>query len=97
MPQNVSGTVKRDLSMERLSKQFDSLGIESQAHYVLARMKMEGGGNHPDVQKAISLWTSNFRVAGRTAYVAASKGGSTPASNVANSLVLMVFTRAKVS
>lgn len=82
--------------MERLSSSFESLDVESQAHYVLARLKMKEGKAHPDVQKAIDMWTSNFRVSGRTAYIAASRGASSPASNVANSLVLMILTRAEV-
>lgn len=95
-PESTSSDARKDLSMERLSLEFNSLDIESQAYYILTRMKMSGGKNHPDVKKAIAAWTSNFRVSSRTAYVAASEGESSPASTVANSLILMAFIRAKV-
>ncbi|GMH44587.1 hypothetical protein BSKO_12539 [Bryopsis sp. KO-2023] len=95
-PEGTSEQIVGDLSMERLSVEFDSMDVESQTYYILTRISMDGGENHPDIQKAIKSWTSNFRVTGRTAYIARSKGSSTPASNIANSLALMVMLKAKV-
>ncbi|GMH44586.1 hypothetical protein BSKO_12538 [Bryopsis sp. KO-2023] len=95
-PPETSKQIVEDLSMDRLSQEFDSMDVESQTFYILTRISMDGGENHPDIQKAINSWTSNFRVTGRTAYVAQSEGSSTPASNIANSLALMVMLKAKV-
>ncbi|GMH44588.1 hypothetical protein BSKO_12540 [Bryopsis sp. KO-2023] len=95
-PPETSKRIVEHLSMDRLSEEFDSMDVESQTYYILTRISMDGGENHPDIQKAINLWTSNFRVTGRTAYIARSKGSSTPASNIANSLALMVMLKAKV-
>ncbi|GMH44595.1 hypothetical protein BSKO_12547 [Bryopsis sp. KO-2023] len=95
-PERTSKQIVEDLSMDRLSKEFDSMDVESQTYYILTRISMDGGENHPDIQKAIKSWTSNFRVTGRTAYIAQSEGSSNPASNIANSLALMVMLKAKV-
>ncbi|GMH44593.1 hypothetical protein BSKO_12545 [Bryopsis sp. KO-2023] len=95
-PEGTSKRIVEGLSMDRLSEEFDSMGVESQTYYILTRISMDGGENHPDIQKAIKSWTSNFRVTGTTAYIARSKGSSTPASNIANSLALMVMLKAKV-
>ncbi|GMH46152.1 hypothetical protein BSKO_14120 [Bryopsis sp. KO-2023] len=96
-PQSTPTTVVDDLSMERLSNELQEMGVESQAYYVLELLRRNPIDRHPDVKIAVDAWTSNFRVTGRTAYVANSIGSSTPASNVANSLVLMAMTRAGVS
>lgn len=96
-PGDTPDDIVQDLSMGRLSKEFDTLGVESQAYYVLTRMRMRRRKRHPDIKKAINSWTTNFRVGGRTAYVASGKGSPSPASNVANSLILMAMTRGKVN
>ncbi|GMH41739.1 hypothetical protein BSKO_09649 [Bryopsis sp. KO-2023] len=95
-PERTSKQIVEDLSMDRLSEEFNSMDVESQTYYILTRMSMDGGENHPDIQKAINSWTSNLRVTGMTAYIARSEGSSTPASNIANSLALMVMLKAKV-
>ncbi|GMH44461.1 hypothetical protein BSKO_12413 [Bryopsis sp. KO-2023] len=97
-PQSIPTTVVDDLSMERLSNELDEMGVESQAYYVLELLRRDPPlSRHPDVKIVIDSWTSNFKATGTSAYVAASLGSSTPASNVANSLVLMAMTRAGVS
>lgn len=95
-PEGTPETIVNDLSMDRLSEESPSLSVESQAYYVLTLMAMGKGRRHPDIRKAIRSWTSNFRVGGRTAYVASGKGSPSPASNVANSLILMAMTRGNV-
>ncbi|GMH44597.1 hypothetical protein BSKO_12549 [Bryopsis sp. KO-2023] len=95
-PPETSKQMVKDLSMDRLSEEFDSMDVESQTYCILTRVLMDGEKNHSDIQKAIKSWTSNFRVTGRTAYIARSEGSSTPASNIANSLALMVMLKAKV-
>ncbi|GMH35163.1 hypothetical protein BSKO_03031 [Bryopsis sp. KO-2023] len=92
-PFQIDETIERDLSMQRLSEEFDNLSVVHQAYYVHARLGMFDGINHPDVHKAINTWTNNFRVGGRTAYIAAFHGSATPASNIGNSLVLSVMTK----
>ncbi|GMH38987.1 hypothetical protein BSKO_06885 [Bryopsis sp. KO-2023] len=95
-PSKTKKQIVEDLSMDRLSDEFNSMNVESQTYYILTRISMGGGEKHPDIQKAIKSWTSNFRVTGRTAYIAQSKGSTTPASNIANSLGLLVMLKAKV-
>ncbi|GMH39924.1 hypothetical protein BSKO_07828 [Bryopsis sp. KO-2023] len=95
-PTGSSKDVVADLSMERLSKDFDEMSVEGQAFYILTRLANDEG-SHPDVKKATDTWTSNTRAGGRTAYIAQSEGSAAAASNVANALALLAMVKAGVS
>ena len=89
---SVPDLIQEDLSMKRLHKSFGRMGLETQALYILTRL--EATPKHPDIDKAVRRWTGLYRVTGRTAYISAYEGAATPASVLANALILMAMTRA---
>ena len=89
---NVPDQIRKDLSMSRLENSFSRMGLEAQALYILTRLKATP--EHPDIAKAVREWTGLYRVTGRTAYISAYEGAATPASILANALILMAMTRA---
>eukprot|EP00210_Caulerpa_lentillifera_P009043 g8630.t1 len=93
-PDTTDELIMDDLSLSRLSSNFSRMSIESQAYYILTRLAQTNGSTHPDVPMALERWTNLLRVTGRTAYVSAFSGATYPASNLANTLVFLAFTRA---
>lgn len=66
--------------MARLQQEFDSLGMEAMAHVALVLLREGGDAGKDLVDQAVEVWTSNLRVGGRTAYIAACEGCATPTS-----------------
>lgn len=85
-PSGIPKQVQADVSMQRLSEDFDTMGLEGQAYYVLSKLRA-GEGSHPDVQKGTNLWTGRIRVGGRTGYISAEEGSSKAASKIIQALV----------
>lgn len=81
LPSGTPKQVQADLSMERLSDDFETMSLESQAYYVLSRLRA-GEKSHPDVQKAINSWTGRIRVGGQTGYISKEEGSSQAASKI---------------
>ncbi len=92
-PETGDAVIVDDLSLERLSREFADLSIESQAYYVLARLEEPEGASNPDVALAIQTWTDLLRITGRTAYVSLFPGATAPASDLANALVFLAQVR----
>eukprot|EP00210_Caulerpa_lentillifera_P001088 g1049.t1 len=92
-PETTNATIIDDLSLDRLSRNFSDLSIESQGYYILTRLAQEDGSSHPDIPMAFESWTNLLRITGRTAYISAFPGATAPASNLANALVFLAFTR----
>ena len=67
--------------MERLDNQFKNLSLESKAHVALVHLR-SSEGNQELIDQAIDDWTSNLRVGGRTAYIAACDGCAAPMSEL---------------
>lgn len=76
----VSMSIQADVSLDRLSEEFDEMTVEGQAYYILARLSEDGDELHPDVEKAMDTWSSRLRAGGRTAYVSAEEGSAAAAS-----------------
>ena len=96
-PETGDAVIIDDLSLERLSREFANLSIESQAYYILARLEEPEGASNPDVALAIQTWTDLLRITGRTAYVSLFPGATAPASDLANTLVFLAQVRAGTS
>eukprot|EP00210_Caulerpa_lentillifera_P001100 g1061.t1 len=92
-PETINETIIDDLSLDRLSRSFNDLSIASQGYYILTRLAQEDGSSHPDIAIAFESWTNLLRITGRTAYISAYPGATAPASNLANALVFLAFTR----
>ena len=71
--------IRNDLSMERLDNEFENLSLESKAHVALVHLRSPEGKQEL-IDQAIDDWTSNLRVGGRTAYIAACNGCAAPMS-----------------
>eukprot|EP00210_Caulerpa_lentillifera_P001110 g1071.t1 len=92
-PRGTDSSVTADISMSRLKRGFKSLSLEGQAYYILALLSQ----NKPDraeISRAISTWEKLIYTSGDRAYIVASRKSVTPASNLANGLILFAMSRA---
>eukprot|EP00210_Caulerpa_lentillifera_P009050 g8637.t1 len=92
-PKETEASVVSDISMERLKKRFKSLTLEGQAYYVLSLLS----GSKPDraeISRALVAWRKLTYTSGERAYIVSSKKSVTPASNLANGLILFAMARA---
>lgn len=92
-PKGTDAEVVADLSMARLKRGFTSLSLEGQAYYVLALLS-QSKPDKAEVNRAISAWNKLIYTSGDRAYVVATSRSVTPASNLANGLVLFAMSRA---
>lgn len=87
-PEETPPQVVEDLSMERLEREFTNLAMESKAHVSL--IHLADGEKGELIDKSISDWISNFRVGGRTAYIAACDGCALPMSELLDDYELAI-------
>ncbi|CAD7700532.1 unnamed protein product [Ostreobium quekettii] len=93
-PEGTEPQIVDDISMERLDREFGKLDMESRAYVALIHLRNQSEAGDELVARAIDEWTSNFRVGGRTAYIATCNGCATPMGLKGNALVLLTMTRA---
>ncbi|KAG2489968.1 hypothetical protein HYH03_011597 [Edaphochlamys debaryana] len=103
-PKGATTNIASDLSLERLldnvanATKAEGLGQETRVMLSLLLLSMGASNPHPAfVTETVSQLTSSLRVQGRTAYVAAYKGSSSPAPLQSQSLALLLMVRTGVT
>ena len=95
-PKGTPEDVVKDLSMDRLKKEFNSMTVESQAYYALALLAVKKV-DRAEVRKVFGSWENKITTAGNRAYVASGKDSVTADSSLANSLVFLAMVRGEAS